>query len=128
MRRVTGISEGWTLERTGGSSTSSPSLAWPIPAEVPGCVHLDLIREGVIPHPDKGNGETFQAWIGHTEFTWRSTISRELLEEHLGEGRRVDLVFESIDTVASVRQNGVELGTAQNQFHPHRFSFRKRWW
>ena len=95
-----------------------------MPAAVPGCVHLDLITAGVIRHPNKGSSELEQGWVGRTDFSWSNTIKSDLLAEHVGEDRVVEIVFDSIDTVAEIRLGGELLGSACNQFHPHRFQIQ----
>ncbi|MFO0784462.1 MAG: hypothetical protein U0636_12360 [Phycisphaerales bacterium] len=82
-------------------------------------MHADLERAGVIRPVDEGDGEEAQTWVGHTDWEWE----REF-EWQGSDATRVDLVFESLDTAATVWLNGVELGSVCNQFHPHRFDVR----
>lgn len=93
-------------------------LPWPVAAVVPGCVHLDLIRAGVIRHPREGFAELEQFWVGKTD--WRYECEFEA-SEALFAHERVDLVCEGLDTIATVELNGVQIGAAGNMFHPHRF-------
>jgi|GEM_PF-526627 len=87
------------------------------PARVPGCAHLDLMRAGVIPNPDAPGGEAAQEWIGRSAFTWSRSIA---LSAAMLEHTHIELVFESIDTVAEVRLDGVVILRVANEFHPHR--------
>ena len=105
LRRT--INDGWSVEPVG------ESLCGVLDARVPGSIHHDLIRAGIIPHPDEPGGEAAQAWVGRTAFCWRRTIEEESFPR--------TVVFESIDTVATIRFNGEVIGCARNQFHPHRF-------
>ena len=100
--------EMWTM-------TAADGRSWP--AFVPGCAHADLICEGVIPHPDSLGGESAQSWIGRTAFTWSRTfkLSPEILAH-----THIELVFESIDTVAHVRLNGEVVLRTASEFYPHR--------
>jgi beta-mannosidase len=90
-------------------------------AEVPGCVHLDLIRAGAIPPVDQGDGEARQEWVGHADWEWTGSIEAgaDALDEH-----RADLVFDSIDTVAEVWVNRTRVGEAASQFVQQRFDAR----
>ncbi|MFO0963960.1 MAG: hypothetical protein U0625_13790 [Phycisphaerales bacterium] len=108
----------WTVECTRGAP--APNAGRVFEAAVPGCVHLDLLRAGAIAHPDRGDGEARQEWVGLADWRWRGRF--ELAE--LPAAGALELVFESIDTCATVRCNGVLLGEVANQFHPHRFDAR----
>ncbi len=73
------LREGWRVVRSGGSV--DPPVALPeggLAAEVPGCVHLDLIRHGLLIDPDQGDGEAAQMWVGRTDWTWRREMSDEI--------------------------------------------------
>ena len=90
-------------------------------AEVPGCVHLDLIRAGVIPPVDEGDGEARQEWVGHADWEWCGTVEADA---RAFAAPRAELVFDSLDTVAEVRVNGASVGAAASQFVQHRFDVR----
>ena len=90
-------------------------------AEVPGCVHLDLIRAGVIPPVDQGDGEARQEWVGHADWEWCGTVEADA---RAFAAPRAELVFDSLDTVAEVRVNGASVGAAASQFVQHRFDVR----
>lgn len=112
------------MECTACSSTAVPAgvIGTRFASEVPGCVHYDLMRAGVIGPVDHGDGEAQQVWAGHADWLWRGTIevSSELLAEDCCE-----LVFASLDTIATVTVNGIEVGTAANQFVQHRFAAKQ---
>ncbi|GAA2878854.1 beta-mannosidase [Actinoplanes cyaneus] len=87
-----------------------------IPATVPGCVHTDLLNAGLIPDPFHDDNEKAVAWVGHADWTYARDIAWE------GDvPDRVDLVFEGLDTVATVSLGGVELGTTRNMHRSYRF-------
>ncbi len=89
-----------------------------IPAVVPGCIHLDLLRENLIPDPYLDQNEALVQWIGRTDWQFSTTfaVSAEALQEE-----RVDLVCEGLDTVATVTINGVEVGRSENMHVEARF-------
>jgi hypothetical protein len=66
--------EGWTVECTACSSAAVPAgvIGTRFASEVPGCVHYDLMRAGVIGPVDEGDGEAQQVWVGQTrlEIGW----------------------------------------------------------
>lgn len=91
-------------------------------ARVPGCVHLDLMRAGVIGDPSTGFNEREQFWVGKTDWEYRCLFdARPGVFKH----GQIELVCEGLDTVASLTLNDVPLGDAANMFHPHRFDARR---
>ncbi len=93
----------------------------PFPAIVPGCIHLDLLREQLIPDPYLGQNENLVQWIGHTDWEFSTTFA--IPAEALGE-ERVDLVCEGLDTIATIWVNGVEVGKSQNMHVEARFKIK----
>lgn len=92
-----------------------------VPARVPGCVHTDLMRAGLIEDPRVGFNEWEIQWVGETDWEYRGVFRVEA--EMLGH-ERLDLVCEGLDTIAEVSVNGRVVGAAANMFHPHRFDLR----
>ncbi len=88
------------------------------PATVPGDVHLDLLRNGLIADPFYGTNELALAWIGKMAWHYRCTFdaAAELLAQP-----RVELVFDGVDTEASVALNGHPLGRTADMFLGYRF-------
>ena len=113
----------WTVTCTACAHPQAPPaiVGRSFPAEVPGCVHLDLGRTGVLPPLDVGDGEERQAWVGHADWTWTGRI--DVPAEMLGRGA-VELCIDSVDTVAEVELNGVPVGMCASQFVPWRFDVR----
>lgn len=85
-------------------------------ATVPGEVHTDLLSAGAIPDPFDGDNESLLAWIGRTNWTYsaRFTWSDNGHTRH-------DLVAEGLDTVATVKVNGMVVGGTRNQHRSYRF-------
>ena len=93
-----------------------------LPAKVPGTVHLDLLANNVIPDPFKDLNEKKVQWVPESEWWYRKEIelSTELLEKQM-----VELVFEGLDTFATVWVNAVKIGEANNMFTSWRFNISK---
>ncbi|MCB2156285.1 hypothetical protein KQI84_15525 [bacterium] len=107
-----------------------PSLAeenW-IPARVPGCVHLDLMRANQIQDPFVGLNEKDCQWVENEDWVYRTSFvpDPQWLEATRSAGRRVELNFESLETFASVYLNGELLGESQDQFLPVSFDITKK--
>ncbi|GHF81708.1 glycoside hydrolase family 2 protein [Streptomyces filamentosus] len=110
MKDVTQLHEGWSLRHEGAS----------LPAQVPGCVHTDLLAAGVIPDPFLGRNETEIAWVGRRAWSYGTELAHDSGHE------RSELVFEGLDTVAEVLLDGAPLGSARNMHRVHRFDVTGR--
>ena len=90
-------------------------------ATVPGCVHTDLRRHELIPDPFYGENEKSMQWIERLDWRYRTTfeVSAGLLAES-----DLELVFEGLDTLATVSVNGQVVGTTENMFCQYRFSVK----
>lgn len=113
------LPEVWTLRARGDAP--SELLDRLIAAEVPGSIHVALERAGVIPNPHLGDNERIVQWVERADWDYR--VAFETPDGW--EEARVELVFERIDTVATVVLNGVLLGRAANMHHPHRWDVRQ---
>src|SRR5437868_1863322 len=82
--------------------------------EVPGDVHQALITAGHIPDPFYDRKETECAWVEEREWWYRCQFAYEQLLLQADE--RLLLVFEGLDTFATIWLNGQELGTSRNMF------------
>ncbi len=82
----------------------------PIPARVPGNVELDLVRAGLLPEPFfADNIRGLRALETHEWWYQRSFFAPAAMEK-----MRWKLVFEGLDTQATVWLNGICLGEADN--------------
>ncbi|MCJ1714093.1 glycoside hydrolase family 2 protein [Curtobacterium sp. VKM Ac-2922] len=92
-----------------------------ISATVPGQVHTDLQREGLLPDPAFDRNEPSAAWVGRADWTYR----RQLDVDPRGH-ERVDLVCDGLDTVAELSLDGVVVGTTRNMHRRYRFDLLNR--
>jgi beta-mannosidase len=96
--------------------TTDPSRY--IEATVPGEVHLDLLRAGLISDPYCGAGALAARWV--EECLWAYRREFEAPAEATGGRARSWLVFDGLDLVATVFLNGAEIGRHNNSFFPCR--------
>ncbi|MDB6094946.1 MAG: csxA 1 [Verrucomicrobia bacterium] len=91
-------------------------------AVVPGCVHRDLLRHGLIPDPFFGTNELGLQWIEQHDWEYRAifTVPSSLLAEP-----EVDLVCDGLDTLATVFLNGKKIAASDNMFVPLRIAIRR---
>ncbi len=87
------------------------------PAEVPGCVHTDLLKNGLIPDPFFGVNEHSLQWIGEKNWIYETVfnIPAEILKKEV-----VELVFEGLDTYAEVTLNDSLILKTDNMFRTWR--------
>ncbi len=91
--------------------------ALPIPARVPGTVHLDLLDADLILDPYLDDNEEVLAWIGHQDWLYECDIDAPahwFADGRLRTGTAVHLEFDGLDTVATVSLNGTEIAQTQN--------------
>jgi beta-mannosidase len=106
----------WTMHASAGP-VPVDIVGASVPARVPGCAHLDLMRAGLIPDPFDGANEAELQWIGDTDWVY----DRSFLLEEVPPADRHELVAEGLDTFATVWVNGALVGSSANQFRAHRF-------
>ncbi|MEO8606545.1 MAG: glycoside hydrolase family 2 protein [Chloroflexota bacterium] len=85
----------------------------PIPATVPGCVHTDLLANGVLENPFYRDNELNQMWIGETDWRYMRifSVSPDFLTHD-----RVLLRCYGLDTIATLYLNGALVGNADNMY------------
>jgi len=89
-----------------------------LPAKVPGCVHLDLLAAGRIEDPFYRDRENEMKWIGGTDWMYSRTFT---VSDDLPAHEVIRLQCEGLDTLATVRLNGQEIGRADNMYRTWEF-------
>ncbi len=117
MRRSSPLHDGWRLLLGPEARRRLATTRDWVPATVPGCVHVDLLAAGLIADPLVDRNELDQQWIGTLE--WSYTVEMALPAPAGDE--RVDLVFEGLDTFATIRVDDVVVGRTENQHRTYRF-------
>ena len=103
--------DGWECRRRGSGEDS-------IPSRVPGSLIGDLLRAGRIADPFTGRNEESLQWIENSDWEYRLTFDAPpdcLLRN------RLELVAPSLDTLATVVLNGVEIGRSESMFAGNRW-------
>lgn len=83
------------------------------PAQVPGTVHTDLFRAGLIPDPFYAENEKILGWIPEADWIYRTTFS---LSDEMDKNREILLELKGIDTYAEIRLNNKLLGVTSDMF------------
>lgn len=112
-RQQTFLHTGWKFRQAGKTD-------W-YPAEVPGCVHTDLLRNKLIEDPFFRDNEQKLQWIGKTDWEYQTSFNAgpEILKL-----QHVELVFAGLDTYAQVFLNESPLFEANNMFREWRVDAR----
>ncbi|OQV02702.1 Glycosyl hydrolase family 2, sugar binding domain-containing protein [Cladophialophora immunda] len=117
-RKTLPLHNGWrykALSPSTSSQLSSSQPSRPLPTEI----HLDLLANGVIPDPFVGKNEEAVQWVG--EQTWLYELYFELPADAIGTPhQRAALVFDGLDTFATVKLNGQDILKSDNMFVGHR--------
>lgn len=102
---MVGLDAGWQFRQRG-------TQRWHA-AEVPGVVHTDLLRLGLIPDPYRDFNVDSVQWIERCDWEYRRTL---VVDHQLLGADSVDLVFKGLDTFAEVYLNDALLGRTTNMF------------
>ena len=121
------LDSGWQFRAVGTPAAGAPRAEvaagaeitqWH-PAEVPGVVQTDLLRNQLIPDPFDRDNEFRLQWVGLTDWEYQTVFQVDaatLSRDH------VDLVFDGLDTLADVYLNDRAILHTANMFRSWRFS------
>jgi beta-mannosidase len=101
-------------------SPASTETAWQ-PAQVPGVVHTDLLRNKLIADPFYRSNESTLQWIENASWEYRSTFQATpdvLKRSH------IELVFEGLDGPAEIYLNNQPILFANNSFREFRVNVK----
>ncbi|MEH7374593.1 beta-mannosidase [Neobacillus drentensis] len=87
-------------------------------ASVPGDVHSTLIDRKLIEDPFYGHNDLKCQWVEEKVWWYRNTFE---FNDEISKDHRYELIFEGLDTFATVYLNGVELGSTENMYISHSF-------
>ena len=110
QKQVIELNSGWEFRQA--PDPGAAETTWR-PAQVPGDVHLDLLRNNLIPDPFYRDNEAKLQWIENANWEYRTTVqATPTLLEH----KNVELVFEGLDAYAQVYLNEKLILTADDMF------------
>lgn len=108
------LHQGWLFTKVGEEQWHE--------AEVPGTVHTDLMRHGLIPDPFREVNVDSVQWVEREDWLYRLAfeVPATVLDlEH------AELVFEGLDTYATVSLNGRQIDNTENMFRAYRWPVRQ---
>ena len=115
------IHSGWRFHAL--NDKGHPGVEQWHPAEVPGLVQMDLLRNKLIPDPFYRDNEKSLQWIGLTDWEYQTEFD---VDASTSAREHVDLQFAGLDTYADVYLNDAELLKADNMFRSWRLPVKDR--
>ncbi|MCS7104299.1 MAG: hypothetical protein NZ954_01880 [Thermofilaceae archaeon] len=121
MRRSLVLDGVWRLQcfefgRSEGQYLKDYDDSWWMEARVPGEVHDELLKRGLISDPLYADNCDRREWVERVDWWYRK---RFFIPEEF-KGGRVELVFEGLDTFASIWLNGTCIAESEDMFLPLR--------
>uniref|UniRef100_A0A4X2K2Z2 beta-mannosidase n=1 Tax=Vombatus ursinus TaxID=29139 RepID=A0A4X2K2Z2_VOMUR len=104
----------WLLRNRDGSVA--------LEARVPGCVHSALLQHGLIQDPYYRFNDLNYSWISLDNWIYSKEFR---IPFDFSKVRKVNLIFEGVDTVAEVLLNNVTVGKTDNMFNRYTFDITK---
>ena len=90
-------------------------------AVVPGCVHTDLMRHGLLEDPFVGLNEIEAQWVDKHDWIYRIRFD---VADEIFLSRHIKIVFPGLDTYGDVTLNNIPLLHADNMFRTHRVAVK----
>jgi len=110
-RIVTPVDRNWEFRQ----ADKDDSKFLPV-AQFPTNVHLDLLHNGLISDPFIGKNELDVQWVGEAQWLYKTTFTATAVPD----GAKAVLVFDGLDTFATVTLNGKPILEVDNMFTPFR--------
>ena len=103
-----------------GAATGSGE-GW-LPVHAPGDTYRALLEAGRLEAPFKGRAEDAAAWVRDREWWWRTTVEAPAV----GADEVAELVFEGLDTFATIYLDGALIARTDNMFRRYAFEIGAR--
>jgi beta-mannosidase len=110
----------WKLANAHQNATAlkNPALqSWMPVSQFPSVIQLELLHSKLIPDPNVGENERLIQWVGECDWEYRCSFPSL---SNVSTLPNVELIFEGLDTFATVFLNGKEILKSENMFLPAR--------
>ncbi|KAF8244422.1 glycoside hydrolase [Wilcoxina mikolae CBS 423.85] len=111
-KTTTPLSKNWSFARASDKDQTFRPVAF-VPTEI----FLDLLAHKLIDDPFQQKNEFSVQWVGEEDWIYRVSFPTP---PDAGRETKTDIVFEGLDTYATVTLNGFEILSAENMFTPYR--------
>jgi beta-galactosidase/beta-glucuronidase len=103
---------------------SADLTQWQEAQHSPSEIHLELLSRKLLLDYNVGQNERKIQWVGRSDWEYRCTFPTP--DGAVSSGHKhVELIFEGLDTFATVTLNGEEIAKSDNQFIPFRVDVSK---
>ncbi|KAH9483065.1 Beta-mannosidase B [Psilocybe cubensis] len=113
----------WLFTQVQQGATERKVKEWLQVSSFPTTVHVELIKQKLIPDPFIGLHEWDVQWVGEAEWAFKTDL-------HVTDGElaspNVDLLFEGLDTFATVKLNDEVILESSNQFISYRVPVKSK--
>ena len=103
MKKILLSGSDWSVSEPGTDSVSYPS-------SVPGDIHNDLLKAGVIEDPYYADNSKKCGWVVEKDWKFTKHFTADELED------KTELIFDGIDTVSTIYLNDKEIAKTDNMF------------
>jgi beta-mannosidase len=107
-------SEQWQFSKSGENK-------W-LPATIPGTVHIDLLKNNLIPDPFFGANEKKLQWIEEENWVYQTSFS---ITKNEIDNQNILLQFDGLDTDATIYLNNSKILSANNMFRTWKVEVKK---
>ncbi|KAJ4478021.1 glycoside hydrolase family 2 protein [Lentinula aciculospora] len=111
--------DNWTFTQAGGGKGTKKDEY--LQATGPTSVHVELLKAKRIPDPFVGLHEYDVQWIGESDWIFKQMF---ILSEEDAQSANIGLVFDGLDTFATIMLNGVQILETANQFVGYRVNVK----
>ena len=118
--KVIPLDHNWVFKQKGGTHSETTFRST---AMFPTDIHVDLLAHNLIPDPFTGMSEKEVQWIDDKTWIYRTNFTVPHTE--VTQFQSVALVFEGLDTFATVKMDGSEILRSDNMFISHRVDVRR---
>ncbi|EGO27915.1 glycoside hydrolase family 2 protein [Serpula lacrymans var. lacrymans S7.9] len=116
MSVIRPLTQNWTFTQVGGGKGTKKD-EWLSVSQFPTTVHVELLKLKKIPDPFLGLNEWEVQWVGEGDWAFKNTFVASGAELATS---NADLVFDGLDTFATVQLNGHKILQTENQFVSYR--------
>jgi beta-mannosidase len=112
----------WRLANANGNEHANKNTVlqdWQPASQFPSVIQLELLYTKQIPDPNIGENERLIQWVGEVDWMYRTSFPTPT---HTGQN--TELVFEGLDTFATVTLNSQEILKSNNMFLPARIDIK----
>lgn len=114
----------WRLANSNGSTQAEAIddfKTWSPAVHFPSVIQMELLAKSYIPDPNIGENERLIQWVSDADWEYRCSFATP---QSAASSKHVELLFEGLDTYATVFLNGQEMAKVHNMFVPLRLGVR----